>query len=166
MYSYKQFQNEAKLLVETSSLYKYTINKCSYSDIEYLKASILIDNYDIIMNLNIMFNDSYSSPILYFSFYDINSSKIISIEEYKSLIQQNNQELLQDINIDNTFSILSKQSNTLEISKETFPLTGSLLYSLHLCSFNSFISKLTSNNTLQLWIEIILSFFHINKIPN
>jgi len=74
---------------------------------------------DLIIEINVIFNEIYNLPSLFFIIKDINSNTFIDINEYLSLINDN--------------CLLIKN---YEIEKAYHPFTGLVYNHMFLCKFN------------------------------
>lgn len=157
---------------------EFDINSKSNNNINHLNKvlnnsnNILIDesentydNNSIIFDIDILYSDVYNAPVMYFTITDLNSNKIITIDDYKNLLNLNTDNDILKFNNTNYFFLLNNKAKNIEIKKTNFPLSGKIKLSLYLCNFNTLINEVyknnkdnCKNNVLSLWFSIVYNF--------
>ena len=144
-YTYEKFIEEGKkLCLDTNNLFKFCLN--DLLNINYIQGNLNISE-NIILELDIIFSDVYSLPVMYFQIYKngIPYNFDIYIKEYPSV----NEDLLKNA----------------VISKENHPFTGRVYNFMHLCQFNFMIKKIQNiNNILYFWLGLVLQIFNFDII--
>ena len=144
-YTYEKFIEEGKkLCLETNNVFKFCLNELL--DIYYIQGNLCIAE-SIILELDIIFSDVYSLPVLYFIIYKdgIPYNFENYIKEYPSV----NEDLVK---------------NAI-ISKENHPFTGRVYNFMHLCQFNFMIKKIENiKNILYFWLSLVLQIFNFDII--
>ena len=144
-YTYEKFIEEGKkLCLDTNNLFKFCLN--DLLNINYIQGNLNISE-NIILELDIIFSDVYSLPVIYFQIYKngIPYNFDIYIKEYPSV----NEDLLKNA----------------VISKENHPFTGRVYNFMHLCQFNFMIKKIQNiNNILYFWLGLVLQIFNFDII--
>ena len=138
---------------------EFDINSKSNNNINHLNKvlnnsnNILIDesentydNNSIIFDIDILYSDVYNAPVMYFTITDLNSNKIITIDDYKNLLNLNTDNDILKFNNTNYFFLLNNKTKNIEIKKTNFPLSGKIKLSLYLCNFNTLINEVYKNN--------------------
>ena len=144
-YAYKEFIEEGrKLCDKTNNLFKFCLNELL--NINYIQGNINISE-NILLELDILFSDVYSLPVMYFQI-------------YKDGIPYNF-----DIYIKEHPSINEKLIDAAIISKENHPLTGRVYNFMHLCKFNFMIKSIPNlKNILYFWLGLVLQIFNFDII--
>ena len=141
-YTYKEFIEEGKKLCEkTNNLFKFCLNELL--DISYIQGNLNISK-DIILELDILFSEVYSLPVMYFQI-------------YKNGIPYNF-----DIYIKENPSVNENIIKSAIISKENHPLTGKVYNFMHLCKFNFLMKSIKIDNILYFWLSLILQIFNFD----
>ena len=144
-YSYKEFIEDGKLLCEkTNDLFKFCLNELL--NINYIQGNLNISE-NIILELDILFSDVYTLPVMYFQIYKdgIPYNFDNYIKEYPCV----------DENL----------INSAIISKENHPLTGRVYQFLHLCKFNFLMKDIKKiDNILFFWLSLVLQIFNFDLI--
>ena len=144
-YTYEKFIEEGKkLCLDTNNLFKFCLN--DLLNINYIQGNLNISE-NIILELDIIFSDVYSLPVIYFQIYKngIPYNFDIYIKEYPSV----NEDLLKNA----------------VISKENHPFTGRVYNFMHLCQFNFMIKKIQNiKNILYFWLGLVLQIFNFDII--
>ena len=145
-YTYEQFYNDAiKLSNETNNKFNICCTE-KIIKISYIKATFNLEN-EYILNINILYNDAYQLPVLYFIIYD-NNGIPTSFNDYMKKFPS-----------DNNFI------KFCEISNQNHPLQGNVYEYMHLCKFNQLLKKLPNiNNKLIFCLSVILQMFNINFV--
>ena len=144
-YSYDKFIEEGKkLCLDTNNTFKLCLNELL--DINYIQGNLNISD-NIILELDIIFSDVYSLPVLYFQIYKdgIPYNFDYYIKEFPPI----NEDLIK---------------NAI-ISKENHPFTGNVYSYMHLCQFNFMIKEIKNiKNILYFWLSLILQIFNFDLI--
>ena len=144
-YSYKEFIEDGKLLCDkTNNLFKFCLNELL--NINYIQGNLNISE-NIILELDILFSDVYTLPVMYFQIYKdgIPYNFDNYIKEYPCV----------DENL----------INSAIISKENHPLTGRVYQFLHLCKFNFLMKDIKKiDNILFFWLSLVLQIFNFDLI--
>ncbi len=144
-YSYKEFIEDGKLLCDkTNDLFKFCLNELL--NINYIQGNLNISE-NIILELDILFSDVYTLPVMYFQIYKdgIPYNFDNYIKEYPCV----------DENL----------INSAIISKENHPLTGRVYQFLHLCKFNFLMKDIKKiDNILFFWLSLVLQIFDFDLI--
>ena len=144
-YSYKEFIEDGKLLCEkTNNLFKFCLNELL--NINYIQGNLNISE-NIILELDILFSDVYTLPVMYFQIYKDGIPYNFGnyIKEYPCV----------DENL----------INSAIISKENHPLTGRVYQFLHLCKFNFLMKDIKKiDNILFFWLSLVLQIFNFDLI--
>ena len=144
-YSYDKFIEEGKkLCFDSNNNFKFCLNELL--NINYIQGNLNISD-NIILELDIIFSNVYSLPVLYFQIYKdgipYNFDKYI--KEYPPL----NEDLIK---------------NAI-ISKENHPFTGNVYNFMHLCQFNFMIKEIKNiKNILYFWLSLVLQIFNFDII--
>ena len=144
-YSYDKFIEEGKkLCFDSNNNFKFCLNELL--NINYIQGNLNISE-NIILELDIIFSDVYSLPVMYFIIYKdgipYNFDKYI--KEYPPL----NEDLIK---------------NAI-ISKENHPFTGRVFNFMHLCQFNFLIKKIENiKSILYFWLGLVLQIFNFDII--
>ena len=143
-YTYEQFYNDAiKLSNETNNKFNICCTE-KIIKISYIKATFNLEN-EYILNINILYNDAYQLPVLYFLIYD-NNGIPISFNDYMKKFPS-----------DNNFI------KFCEISNQNHPLQGNVYEYMHLCKFNQLLTELPDiGNILTFWLSITMQIFNID----
>ena len=144
-YTYEQFYNDAlKLCNDTHN--KFNICTNNYVKISYIKGNFNLGN-DYIVNIDILYSETFQLPVCYFIIYDTNGIPISFYDYFEKFPS------------DNDFIKYS------EISKENHPLNGNIYEYMHLCRFNQLLTTLPNiGNILTFWLSIIMPIFNIDII--
>ena len=144
-YSYKEFIDEGKMLCEkTNNIFKFCLNELL--DINYIQGNLNISD-NIILELDIIFSDVYSLPVLYFQIYK--DGIPYNFDNYIKEFPPINEDLIK---------------NAI-ISKENHPFTGNVYSYMHLCQFNFMIKEINNiKNILYFWLSLILQIFNFDLI--
>ena len=144
-YTYKDFIEEGKKLCEkTQKLFKFCINELL--EINYIKANINISE-SIILELDILFSDVYSLPVMYFQI-------------YKDGIPYDFDNYIKEFP-----SVSPDLIKAAIISKENHPLTGRIYNFMHLCKFNFLMKDIKNiSNILFFWLSLILQIFNYDLV--
>ena len=144
-YSYEKFIEEGKkLCLESNNIFKFCLNELL--NINYIQGNLNISE-SIILELDIVFSDVYSLPVMYFQIYKdgIPYDFDIYIKQYPSV----NEDLMKNA----------------QISKENHPFNGRVYYFMHLCQFNFMIKQITNiKNILYFWLGLVLQIFNFDII--
>ena len=144
-YSYKEFIEDGKLLCDkTNNLFKFCLNELL--NINYIQGNLNISE-NIILELDILFSDVYTLPVMYFQIYKDGIPYNFGnyIKEYPCV----------DENL----------INSAIISKENHPLTGRVYQFLHLCKFNFLMKDIKKiDNILFFWLSLVLQIFNFDLI--
>ena len=144
-YTYENFIEEGKKLCEESNnVFKFCLNELL--NINYIQGNLNISE-SIILELDIIFSDVYSLPVMYYQIYKdgIPYDFDLYIKEYPSV----NEDLMKNA----------------KISKENHPFTGRVYYFLHLCQFNFMIKQIDNiKNILYFWLGLVLQIFNFDII--
>ena len=144
-YSYDKFIEEGKkLCLDTNNSFKFCLNELL--NINYIQGNLNI--YDnIILELDIIFSDVYSLPVLYFQIYK--DGIPYNFDNYIKEFPPINEDLIK---------------NAI-ISKENHPFTGNVYSYMHLCQFNFMIKEIKNiKNILYFWLSLILQIFNFDLI--
>ena len=144
-YTYKEFIDEGKKLCDkTHNLFKFCLNELL--NINYIQGNLNISD-SITLELDILFSEVYSLPVMYFQIYKDGIPYDFDnyIKEYPSV----NENLIK----------------SAIISKENHPSTGRIYNFMHLCKFN-FLMKDIQNikNILFFWLSLVLQIFNFDLI--
>ena len=144
-YTYEKFIEEGKkLCLETNNLFKFCLNELL--NINYIQGNLNISE-NIILELNIIFSDVYSLPVLYFIIYK--DGIPYNFEDYIKEYPSVNEDLVK---------------NAI-ISKENHPFNGRVYNFMHLCQFNFMIKKIENiKNILYFWLSLVLQIFNFDII--
>ena len=144
-YTYEKFIEEGKnLCSQTNNIFKFCLNELL--NINYIQGNLNISE-NIILELDIIFSDVYSLPVMYFIIYKDGIPYDFDkyIKEYPSV----NEDLIK----------------SAEISKENHPFTGRVFNFMHLCQFNFLIKKIENiKNILYFWLGLVLQIFNFDII--
>ena len=142
-YTYKEFIEEGrKLCDKTNNLFKFCLNELL--NINYIQGNINISE-SILLELDILFSDVYSLPVMYFQIYKdgIPYNFDNYIKEYPCV----------DGNL----------INAAIISKENHPLTGRVYNYMHLCKFSMLMKDIKKiDNILFFWLSLVLQIFNFD----
>ena len=144
-YSYDKFIEEGKkLCLDTNNTFKLCLNELL--DINYIQGNLNISD-NIILELDIIFSDVYSLPVLYFQIYK--DGIPYNFDNYIKEFPPINEDLIK---------------NAI-ISKENHPFTGNVYSYMHLCQFNFMIKEINNiKNILYFWLSLILQIFNFDLI--
>ena len=144
-YSYDKFIEEGKkLCLESNNIFKFCLNELL--NVNYIQGNLNISE-NIILELDIIFSDVYSLPILYFIIYK--DGVPYNFDEYIKEYPSINKDLVK---------------NAI-ISKENHPFTGRVYNFMHLCQFNFIIKKIEKiKNILYFWLSLVLQIFNFDII--
>ena len=115
-------------------------------EINYIQGNINI-NENIVLELDILFSDVYSLPVMYFQIYKDGIPYDFDnyIKEFPSVSPD-----------------LIKASI---ISKENHPLTGRIYNFMHLCKFNLLMKDIKEiKNILFFWLSLVLQIFNYDLV--
>ena len=144
-YSYDKFIEEGKkLCLDTNNTFKLCLNELL--DINYIQGNLNISD-NIILELDIIFSDVYSLPVLYFQIYK--DGIPYNFDNYIKEFPPINEDLIK---------------NAI-ISKENHPFTGNVYSYMHLCQFSFMIKEINNiKNILYFWLSLILQIFNFDLI--
>ena len=144
-YTYENFIEEGKKLCEESNnIFKFCLNELL--NINYIQGNLNISE-NIILELDILFSDVYTLPVMYFQIYKDGIPYNFGnyIKEYPCV----------DENL----------INSAIISKENHPFTGRVYNFMHLCKFNFMIKSIPNlKNILYFWLGLVLQIFNFDII--
>ena len=144
-YTYEKFIEEGKKLCsESNNIFKFCLNELL--NINYIQGNLNISE-SIILELDIIFSDVYSLPVMYFQIYK--DGIPFDFETYLKEFPSVNQDLVKGA----------------KISKENHPFTGKVYYFMHLCQFNFMIKEIDNiKNILYFWLGLVLQIFNFDII--
>ena len=146
-YSYEQFVKDARAL-STHSDNTFTICEEPILHTVYVKCMVNTQDNTHVIEMNILFSESYQMPCLYFTIYTNNTFVPVTYMQFKS-----------------TQCIDDDISKYCVITKDNHPFTGKVHEYMHLCQLNMFLHDIPDvRNTLYFWCSVVFQMFNVDLL--
>lgn len=146
-YSYEQFVKDARAL-STHSDNVFTICEEPILHTVYVKCMVNTQDNTHVIEMNILFSESYQMPCLYFTIYTNNTFVPVTYMQFKS-----------------TQCIDDDISKYCVITKDNHPFTGKVHEYMHLCQLNMFLHDIPDvRNTLYFWCSVVFQMFNVDLL--
>lgn len=143
----------------------------SLTKVEYLNFRCVFDfnSLSYFLDMDVLYSEAYSAPVLYFNIYNLMDNKIVPVEEYilkaqsSSTSTKSTKSPLNGQSQDSLYSqdCLYSLGFKHEISKCNHPMNGRVYNTMHLCNFTKKMNQLKEIEFLSLWLSQILNILSI-----